>query len=99
MSCTDEPEWAAECLNKFLTSQGDPIKLAAHSSQIFKADKKQHFRNLKQQYPDIQFEEMLFFDNEISNIRSVSQLGVKTIFCPDGVSQDIWQKGLQLFSE
>jgi hypothetical protein len=40
---------------------------------------------------------MLFFDNESGNIRSVSELGVKCVYCPDGVTAEAWQQGLDLF--
>jgi magnesium-dependent phosphatase 1 len=97
VSKTDEPAWADECLSKFLTSGGEPIASVAHSSQIFQDDKKQHFRNLKEEFPHIKYEDMLFFDNEIGNIRSVSKLGVKCVFCPDGVTKDAWEEGLSMF--
>lgn len=98
VSCTDEPDWADTLLKTFITSGGDPLESVVHSSQIFKSNKKVHFQRLKQQYPDIAFEDMLFFDNEYGNIRSVSSLGVKCIFCPDGVTADAWADGLKLFS-
>lgn len=40
---------------------------------------------------------MLFFDNEINNIRNVEKLGVKCIFCPDGMTHEIWLQGIELF--
>lgn len=97
VSKTDEPEWALECLQKFRTSGGDPIEMSAHSSQIYKGDKQSHFRNLKKEFPDIDFEHMLFFDNEISNIRTVSKLGVKCVYCPDGVTSEAWEQGFAMF--
>mmetsp|Transcript_22256 Transcript_22256/g.30492 ORF Transcript_22256/g.30492 Transcript_22256/m.30492 type:complete len:176 (+) Transcript_22256:163-690(+) len=100
VSCTDEPLWANECLEKFLTFPGgEPLKLCADSSQIFKANKQVHFRKLKEQYPTIEFQDMLFFDNEYGNIQSVSKLGVKCIYCPSGMTQDVWEEGLRHFDE
>ncbi len=105
VSCCDEPIWAEECLAKFKTSPptassepGVPIGQVAHSSQIFKSSKQVHFQRLKKLYPEISFDEMLFFDNERGNISTVSQLGVKCVYCPDGMSEDVWQQGLRLFS-
>lgn len=40
---------------------------------------------------------MLFFDNEMGNIRSVSKLGVQCVYCPDGMTQAIWDEGLNKF--
>jgi magnesium-dependent phosphatase 1 len=80
VSCTDEPEWADECLRKFKTSpSGLSIGETADSSQIFKAVKTTHFKKLKEQYPGIDYTDMLFFDNESHNIRSVATLGVKAV--------------------
>lgn len=98
VSCTDEPSWAAECLRKLKTSSGIPIGDVVDSEQIFKANKKVHFERLRKLYPDIPFEEMIFFDNEFGNIKSVSSLGVKSVYCPDGMLQSVWEEGLALFS-
>lgn len=40
---------------------------------------------------------MLFFDNEMGNIKSVSKLGVKCVYCPDGMTERIWDEGLKMF--
>jgi len=97
VSCTDEPEWAEECLSKFKTSGGVVIKNVVHSSEIYKANKQLHFQNLHKQYPDIRFEDMLFFDNEYGNIRTVSKLGVKCYHAEDGMTEEAWKEGLALF--
>lgn len=98
VSCTDEPAWAKECLSKFETKDGESISTCIHSSQIFKAIKQKHFNNLKKEFPEIGYEEMLFFDNERGNIETVSQLKVKCVYCPDGMSEEIWKRGLSMFS-
>lgn len=98
VSYTDEPDWAEECLNKFQTDSKVSFATVAHSVQIFKADKKQHFRNLKQEFPDIDFADMLFFDNERSNIASVKKLGVKCVYAPNGMIKDSWIEGLNMFN-
>ena len=54
-------------------------------------------KKLKAEYPDIEFHQMVFFDNEIGNIRNVSQLGVHSVFCPDGMTREIWNRGLADF--
>ena len=97
VSCTDEPDWAEECLQKFTTSGNQPIGTTAHSSQIYKANKQKHFKNLRLEYPEIEYNEMLFFDNEYYNIENVIKLGVKCIYCPKGMTQKAWDEGLKLF--
>jgi magnesium-dependent phosphatase 1 len=99
VSCTDEPEWAAECLKKFKTSKGRPIGEYIDSSQIFKANKKVHFQKLKAEFKYIDFSEMLFFDNELHNIQTVSQLGVKCVHCPQGMTQKVWEEGIKKFNK
>lgn len=98
VSCTDEPEWANECLHKFTTSHGQPLYQVVDSSQIFKSNKQKHFQLLQRQYPDISYEEMLLFDNESGNIRNVSQLGVKSYYCEDGMTLSAWEGGLKMFN-
>jgi magnesium-dependent phosphatase 1 len=97
VSCTDEPEWANECLQKFKTTGRSPIGTCSHSSQIFQAYKQVHFQKLRQLYPEIDYSQMLFFDNEYRNIEAVSELGVKCVYCPRGVTQEVWESGLALF--
>ena len=100
VSCTDEPDWAMECLSKFVTLKNNvPLEKLAHSSQIFKSNKQSHFQRLKTQFEDIHYSDMLFFDNEISNIRTVSKLGVKCVHCPDGITLEAWNEGLKLFTK
>jgi hypothetical protein len=68
------------------------------SVQIYKANKKTHFQNLKKEYPALEYHDMIFFDNEMGNIRSVSALGVHCVFCPDGLTEEIWGSALREFA-
>lgn len=38
---------------------------------------------------------MVFFDDDIRNIRDVSKLGVKTIHVPDGLTEEIVRKTVE----
>lgn len=98
VSCTDEPDWAAECMTKFKTvPSGIPIKSVVDTAEIYKSNKQTHFRNLKEKFSGIEYSNMLFFDNEHRNIRNVAELGVKCVFCPDGITSKAWEEGLALF--
>ncbi len=98
VSCTDEPDWAKECLSLFKTEPGNiPLDEVVDSVQIYKANKQQHFRSLKEEYPHIEYSQMLFFDNELHNVRNVSKLGVKCVYCPDGITEEAWKSGLKHF--
>jgi magnesium-dependent phosphatase 1 len=99
VSCTDEPDWAETLLNQFKLPCGSTLATCIHSSQIYKANKADHFRRLKAEFPDIAYEDMLFFDNERSNIVNVSKLGVRCVYCPDGLNDIIWNQGLSLFGK
>ncbi len=99
VSCCDEPDWARDCLNLFRIAGGtEPLAVAVHSSHIYKSNKKVHFGNLRNEYPDIDYTEMLFFDNERWNIDQVKQLGVHSIYCPEGLTEDIWLSALAKYS-
>ena len=98
VSCTDEPIWAQECLEKFKIYGGQhSLMTAVHSSQIYKSNKQIHFQNLRKEYPDIAFDEMVFFDNERWNIDCVRKLGVHCIYCPDGLTEDIWERAMEQY--
>ena len=49
-------------------------------------------------YPHIAFSEMLFFDNEKHNTAATAKLGVVSVHCPQGLSADAWEGGLQLYA-
>ena len=101
VSCTDEPEWADECLRKFKTTGGQTLHsvVPAAASMIFKANKQRHFERLRVQYPLVAFDEMLFFDNEYGNIAAVEKMGVRAVHCPDGMTLEAWQRGLAMFKK
>ena len=94
VSCTDEPRWADECMRKFKTPGGVPLVDRVQEQCIYKANKQSHFQDLRER-TGIEFSEMLFFDNESGNIRSVSRLGVCSVYCPDGMTEQIWEQGIK----
>ena len=97
VSCTDEPSWAAECLEKFKTKSGRPIGSTAASSQIYKANKQTHFKKLSAEL-GVPLDQMVFFDNERGNITSVAKIGVHSVYCPDGMTRQIWDEGMRGFA-
>jgi magnesium-dependent phosphatase-1 len=99
VSCTDEPTWAQECLTKFKTTPAnESLSVCVDSSQIYKANKQTHFQMLQKEYPDIAFSEMMFFDNEMHNVKSVRKLGVHGVCCPNGMTEEVWQEALIEYS-
>lgn len=62
--------------------------------QIYPGSKLTHFRRLKEQRPEIRYEEMLFFDDESRN-REVESLGVVMHLVRDGVTREEVDKGVR----
>jgi len=102
-SRTDEPTWARELLKKF------PIPLDAGKGvngecvnlerifdgpiEISKEEKVDHFRRIAKEC-NIGLSDILFFDNEYRNCLSVACLGVSAVYCPQGVTQELWNLGV-----
>jgi len=74
------------------------LKKAFHLEEIHKANKKIHFQNLQKQ-TGIAYEDMIFWDNEHSNIVDVGHLGVHCVYCPAGVTFSLWNKSLAEFGK
>lgn len=60
-------------------------------------NKRSHFRRLHKA-TGIPYEQMVFFDNESGNIRSVGELGVKCIYTPNGMEIKHWQEAKSAFN-
>jgi magnesium-dependent phosphatase 1 len=105
-SKTDEPDWARICMdhlvvgmeeeNTDVASANTATSASATLSECFGAlveihydNKRHHLRRLHQS-TNIPYDEMVFFDNEYGNIRSVSSLGVTCIYTPDGMERQHW---------
>jgi magnesium-dependent phosphatase 1 len=98
VSKTDEPSWADECLRKFETPSGIKLIDTAQHKHVCKGSKASHFRNLQRE-TGVSFDDMLFFDNESGNIQTVRSLGVISVYCPDGMTEEIWLEGLRRFEK
>eukprot|EP00558_Chaetoceros_sp_UNC1202_P014265 CAMPEP_0197257414 /NCGR_PEP_ID=MMETSP1429-20130617/78630_1 /TAXON_ID=49237 /ORGANISM="Chaetoceros sp., Strain UNC1202" /LENGTH=108 /DNA_ID=CAMNT_0042721245 /DNA_START=51 /DNA_END=377 /DNA_ORIENTATION=+ len=96
-SRTDEPEMAQQCMDWLKISDGKTLTSCFDQVEIDIGDKKRHFQRL-QEKTNIPFESMVFFDNEIRNINSVKELGVKCIYTPDGMTREAWHEALALFN-
>ena len=59
-------------------------------------DKTYHFQILHKK-TGIPYKNMVFFDNEHSNIKCVEKLGVKCVYTPNGMTRDAWAKALGMF--
>ncbi|CAM9603807.1 unnamed protein product, partial [Heterosigma akashiwo] len=96
-SRTNKGDWARSLLTQFGLDE-----LFSYV-EIFPADKKAHFENLREK-SGIPFEEMLFFDDnrdgKYGNCLPVSQMGVLSVHCPGGINtEEVWTNGLRQFQE
>ena len=96
-SACDEPLWAKELLHAFQVQRGMSMFDVASFIEIYKGDKKSHFRKIMQE-GSFQPSQILFFDNQMNNIESVSSLGVQCIYCPNGINLEVWNTGLKKFA-
>jgi magnesium-dependent phosphatase 1 len=90
-SRTEQPTWAKELLH---------LLAATHRfafSEIYPSSKLKHFSSLREA-TRVDYGGMLFFDDEMRNIREVSGLGVTSIFVPSGLTRDLFERGLEQFS-
>ena len=94
-SCTDEPSWAEECLQKFKLADGKTtIKDVMQVEAIYKANKRLHLKNIAEE-TGVALDEILFLDNEYGNCQDVSSIGVMVAYTPDGVTREAWDKALK----
>jgi magnesium-dependent phosphatase 1 len=81
-SRTHRPEWARELMDLL-----DIRKYFSHL-EIYPGPKTEHFYQL-QNNTQFDFEEMLFFDDEMRNVDEVASLNVKTVLVDQGITQNL----------
>ena len=94
-SSTTYPQWARSCM-KLLNIDELECNLETiinYKQAIYPRNKKVHFRELTK-VSGVDYEDMLFFDNESYNIREVSELGVTCIHCSEGRTWEHFERGL-----
>lgn len=87
-SRTEQPPWARELIDLLGVSGR-----FAHA-EIYPSSKLKHFSAL-QRASGIEFAEMLFFDDEMRNIREVGNLGVTSILVEDGITRQMFEDSLR----
>lgn len=98
-SSTDEPDWARECMAKMTVDSGSKRSVASCISvvDIAKGRKSGHFERLRKK-TGIEYEDMMFFDNEMRNCESVEPLGVFCVYTPRGMTEEKWSAALQAYA-
>ncbi|KAL0478382.1 magnesium-dependent phosphatase [Acrasis kona] len=87
-SRTEEPKWARELLEVLNIWSWFDYK------EIYPSTKTKHFASLKKS-SGLEYEEMIFFDDEQRNIDAVGKLGVTCVYTRKGVSIASFLKGLE----
>lgn len=97
-SRTDEPDWARELLQKFQLPQSQvPLQTVFKGPiEISYDSKTTHFQRISKS-TGVPLEEILFFDNEFGNCKSVSKQGVSVCHCPEGVTRDAFDRAVESF--
>jgi magnesium-dependent phosphatase 1 len=86
-SRTEQPDWARQLLDLLAISHRFAF------AEIYPSSKLQHFAALRDA-SGVDYSDMLFFDDEMRNIREVSHLGVTCIHVPDGLDEGLLHSGL-----
>ncbi len=97
-SSCDEPEWARECIEKFTIASGIKLKDVFHKDyiEIYKDSKSHHMKNISKK-SGIKLADMIFFDNEAGNCRTVANCNVTVVYTPKGVTKDLFDEALNRF--
>ena len=90
-SRTEQPGWARQLID--LLGISDRFEYA----EIYPSSKVRHFQALREQ-SGTDFSEMLFFDDEMRNIRECSALGVECVFVEQGLNREVFDEGWKRFS-
>ena len=89
-SRTHEPGWARELLGLL------GLRGRFDFEEIYPGAKPAHFAALRED-SGAEYEAMLFFDDEMRNIREVGDLGVSCVEVRSGMSWDLLARGLERF--
>ncbi|WP_233207158.1 MULTISPECIES: magnesium-dependent phosphatase-1 [Pirellulaceae] len=86
-SRTEQPAWARELLQLLAITHRFAY------AEIYPSSKVRHFTALGKA-SGIAYEEMLFFDDEMRNIREVGEMGVTAIHVANGMSSELFHASL-----
>ncbi|RHY26716.1 hypothetical protein DYB25_011996 [Aphanomyces astaci] len=81
---------------KRLNAEGETLANLVEYQAIYPTNKHVHFKQLADD-SGVAYSDMLFFDNEYGNIRDISAMDVSSVYCPDGLTWEVWEQGMTAF--
>lgn len=89
-SRTEQPSWACDLLELL------GIRTRFQFSEIYPGSKISHFSRLRED-SGLDYSEMLFFDDELRNIREVGDLGVHAVEVRNGICEALFLESMEKF--
>lgn len=96
-SRTWEPSWAKQALAEYIVPHDKNMWTICAAHGWGDCAKTHHFSEIKKTL-GIDYSEMMFFDNERRNIIEIQKLGAYCVYCPEGLTRDIFIESLHEFS-
>ena len=98
-SRASEREWAMEIMRLLRVDGTRTVAdLVGESPVVIQGGSKtRHLKHIAHE-SGVSLREMLFFDNERTNIQEVEKLGVRCVYCPRGLKDGVYRDGLALFA-
>ena len=89
-SRTEQPAWAQQLIELL------GIARYFRNSEIYPSSKLEHFAALREA-TKVEYQQMLFFDDEQRNITEINSLGVCCIHVTQGLNHQLFRQGLDRF--
>eukprot|EP00472_Partenskyella_glossopodia_P008980 CAMPEP_0197528950 /NCGR_PEP_ID=MMETSP1318-20131121/26867_1 /TAXON_ID=552666 /ORGANISM="Partenskyella glossopodia, Strain RCC365" /LENGTH=210 /DNA_ID=CAMNT_0043084249 /DNA_START=73 /DNA_END=705 /DNA_ORIENTATION=+ len=96
-SRTEDTAWAHKLITKFEIAPGKTMSDLFSFVEIYPGNKRKHFGKLKKE-SGVNYDEMMFFDDDTWNTDEIEKLGVLCVYCPRGLSPEIWNHGVQEYA-
>mmetsp|Transcript_62396 Transcript_62396/g.91452 ORF Transcript_62396/g.91452 Transcript_62396/m.91452 type:complete len:92 (-) Transcript_62396:24-299(-) len=69
------------------------------TSKRYSSHRKHRTSGISKKKTGIAFEDMIFYDNEEHNCKTVKSLGVHCVYTPRGMTEEVWKSSLAEFAK
>jgi len=97
-SRTHQVNWAHRLISKFEIAPETTMDDLFSYKEIYPGSKRKHFERLKRD-SGVSFDEMIFFDDSTWNTDEIERMGVLCVFCPRGMTNDLWELSLKEYAK